>query len=99
MKRGRVGGLAWVAWEVGRCHSWRVVDTLVGACPARSACSARRSVANFSAACYFTGIRLHDATKVPVGLIDSSAGGTNIYRWASTEALAACSQVRVQAAV
>jgi hypothetical protein len=56
-------------------------------------------VANFSAACYFTGIRLHDATKVPVGLIDSSAGGTNIYRWASTEALAACSQVRVQAAV
>lgn len=44
-------------------------------------------VGNFSAVGYFFGRHLHQALKVPVGLINTSWGGTRIEAWTSREAL------------
>ncbi len=49
-------------------------------------CSSK-SVADFSAAGYFFGRDLHKYRHVPVGLIDTSWGGTIIETWTSNEAL------------
>ncbi len=46
-----------------------------------------RTVSNFSAAAYFFGRELHQTLKVPVGLINSSVGGTAIESWTSMEAM------------
>lgn len=46
------------------------------------------NVGNFSAAAYFFGRHLHQALKVPVGLINTSWGGTRVEAWTSQEALA-----------
>eukprot|EP00040_Diaphanoeca_grandis_P022645 m.122132 g.122132 ORF g.122132 m.122132 type:complete len:517 (+) comp28902_c0_seq1:561-2111(+) len=53
------------------------------------------TVANFSAVCYFMGTHIYDALdgKVPIGLVSTAAGGTNINRWSSPSAIAKCSQV------
>ena len=48
-----------------------------------------RTVAGFSAAAYFFGRRLHQELGVPVGLIDSSWGGTPIQAWTSRKVQAA----------
>jgi sialate O-acetylesterase len=45
-----------------------------------------KTVAGFSAAAYFFGRRLHKELQVPVGLIDSSWGGTPIQGWTSQQA-------------
>lgn len=50
------------------------------------ACSPR-TIANFSAAAYFFGRQLHQTLKVPVGLINSSVGGTAIEAWTSMETM------------
>ncbi len=50
------------------------------------ACSPR-TIPNFSAAAYFFGRELHQTLKVPVGLINSSVGGTAIESWTSMEAM------------
>ena len=47
-----------------------------------------KSVADFSAAGYFFGRDLHKYRNVPIGLIDTSWGGTYIETWTSREALA-----------
>lgn len=44
------------------------------------------SVNTFSAVLYFFGREIHQTLKVPVGLINSSAGGTAIESWISAEA-------------
>lgn len=44
------------------------------------------SVAGFSAILYFSGREIHQALMVPVGLINSSVGGTPIESWISAEA-------------
>jgi len=44
------------------------------------------TVAGFSAAAYFFGRELHQQLKRPVGLINSSWGGTPIQAWTSTKA-------------
>jgi len=44
------------------------------------------TVAGFSAAGYFFGRELHQQLKLPVGLINSSWGGTPIQAWTSTKA-------------
>lgn len=49
-------------------------------------CSSK-SVANFSAAGYFFGRDLHKYRNVPIGLIDTSWGGTIIETWTSKDAL------------
>jgi sialate O-acetylesterase len=45
------------------------------------------NVGDFSAVGYFFGRHLHQVLKVPVGLINTSWGGTRIEAWTSTEAL------------
>jgi len=47
------------------------------------------TVHRFSAIGYVFGRRLHLAGKVPIGLIDTSVGGTTVEAWASRPALAA----------
>ncbi len=44
------------------------------------------TVGRFSAAAYFFGREIHQALKVPVGLIHSSVGGTPIESWIDAEA-------------
>lgn len=50
------------------------------------ACSPR-TISNFSAAAYFFGRELQQTLKVPVGLINSSVGGTAIESWTSMETM------------
>ncbi|MEO6184627.1 MAG: sialate O-acetylesterase [Verrucomicrobiota bacterium] len=51
--------------------------------------STSQTASNFSAVAYFFGRDLRRALKVPVGLIDSSVGGTPAEAWTSRETLAA----------
>ena len=44
-------------------------------------------VADFSAVAYFFGKQLYNTLKVPIGLVNSSWGGTNITCWMSSDAL------------
>jgi sialate O-acetylesterase len=44
---------------------------------------APKTISNFSAAGYFFGRKLHQDLKIPIGLIDSSWGGTLIEPWIS----------------
>ena len=46
------------------------------------------SVANFSACAYFFGRELYKDQNIPIGLINSSYGGTCIESWISPDALA-----------
>ena len=46
------------------------------------------TVPNFSAVGYYFGRKLQDELKIPIGLIDSSWGGTPAESWVSAEALA-----------
>lgn len=48
------------------------------------------NIANFSACGYFFGRALQQDLNVPIGLIDSSWGGTLIEPWTSAESLATC---------
>ncbi|MEO8496447.1 MAG: sialate O-acetylesterase [Planctomycetota bacterium] len=50
-----------------------------------SVCSSD-TVGNFSATAYFFGRKLHQELKVPIGLINSSWGGTDIAAWTSLPA-------------
>ena len=45
------------------------------------------TIRNFSAVAYFFGRHLHQNLKVPIGLIDTSVGGTPAEAWTSREAL------------
>lgn len=45
------------------------------------------NVGNFSAVAYFYGRHLHQVLKVPVGLINTSWGGTRVEAWTSRESL------------
>jgi hypothetical protein len=55
---------------------------------------APETVGMFSAAAYFMGRELHRELGVPVGLINSSWGGTPVEAWTSAEALAAVSALK-----
>ena len=55
------------------------------------------TVGNFSAVGYFFGRDLHRALKFPVGLIDSSWGGTEAEAWTSAPALEADPDLKVVA--
>ena len=52
------------------------------------------TVARFSATAYFFGRELHQTLKVPVGLINSSVGGTPIESWISPEAQHASAELK-----
>ena len=51
-----------------------------------------QSVPNFSAVAYFFGRRLHKTLDVPIGLINTSWGGTPVEAWTSLPALQATSE-------
>ncbi len=53
--------------------AWKVCDSL--------------SVADFSAVAYFFGRKLNDELNVPIGLINTSWGGTNIQTWMSWDVM------------
>ena len=53
------------------------------------------TVGHFSATAYFFGRDLHAVLKVPVGLINSSVGGTPIEAWTSSEAQDAHPELKV----
>jgi sialate O-acetylesterase len=55
-------------------------------CKGRWVVCAPDTVGAFSATAYFFGRRLHQELKVPVGLINSSYGGTAVEAWTSLEA-------------
>ncbi len=46
-----------------------------------------QTIGNFSAAAYFFGRDLHRDLNIPIGLINSSVGGTNIEAWMSNESI------------
>ncbi len=46
-----------------------------------------KTIPNFSATAYFFGRELYQTLKVPVGLINSSVGGTTIESWTSMEVM------------
>ncbi len=52
------------------------------------------SVPWFSAVAYFFGKEIHQATSLPVGLVQSCVGGTKIQSWMSHEALASLGKAR-----
>lgn len=52
------------------------------------------TVGGFSATAYFFGRELHQKLKAPVGLINSSVGGTPIESWISPEAQAASPELK-----
>jgi sialate O-acetylesterase len=49
--------------------------------------SSPKTIPNFSATGYFFGRELHQSLKVPIGLVNSSVGGTAIESWTSTEVM------------
>jgi hypothetical protein len=70
------------------------VDRVVGKTPQKECkgqwvVCASNTVGNFSATAYFFGRDLHQKLSVPVGLINSSWGGTPVEAWTSEEALLA----------
>jgi sialate O-acetylesterase len=48
------------------------------------------NIGTFSAVCWFYGRYIYDAYAVPMGLISSNWGGTEIQLWSSPEAIDAC---------
>jgi sialate O-acetylesterase len=56
-------------------------------CTARWEVCSPSTVKTFSAAAYFFGKRLHDELHIPIGLIESTWGGTPSEAWTSAEAL------------
>ena len=62
-----------------------------------SVCSPE-TVGSFSATLFFFGRELHRELKVPIGLINSSVGGTPIESWISAEAQAKVPELQAQAA-
>jgi sialate O-acetylesterase len=52
------------------------------------------TVGSFSATAYFFGRELHKALGVPVGLVNSSVGGTPIESWISKEAQQNCADLK-----
>ena len=50
-----------------------------------------------SAVCYLFGLNIHKSRKVPVGLINTNWGGTQIQDWSSAEAMAKCAESSTEA--
>ena len=63
-------------------------------CQGQWAVCSPETVARFSATAYFFGRELHKSLGVPVGLINSSVGGTPIESWISPEAQAASPELQ-----
>ena len=71
-------------FQVKRTTSNQPLDTMNG--DGWEVCSSK-TIANFSSVAYFFGRKLYKELGVPIGLINSSWGGTPAESWASAEAL------------
>lgn len=56
-------------------------------------------IEDFSAVCFLFGRNLQSQLNVPIGLIETSWGGTPVEAWSSPDALAACTQTQGKRAV
>lgn len=57
-------------------------------------CASAQTIGNCSAVAYYFGAAIQSSTKVPVGLLVSSVGGTRIETWMRPETLAATGESR-----
>ena len=80
------------ATSTEKCDNFKAVDGGWQVCSSAT-------IADFSAAGYFFGRDIHKYRNVPVGLIDSSWGGTSIEVWTSAESLAQVPEYRDQIAM
>ena len=80
------------ATSTEKCDNFKAVDGGWQVCSSAT-------IADFSAAGYFFGRDIHKYRNVPVGLIDSSWGGTSIEVWTSAETLAQVPEYRDQIAM
>lgn len=78
---------------VDKATSSQPIEHLSAATGGWQVCSAK-SVADFSAAAYFFGRNLHQNLHVPIGLIDTSWGGTYAESWTSRQALSSLPYMR-----
>ena len=65
-------------------HSWRAASAAAVEC---KPCDMRMMDCCFSAVCYLFGKRLHSMLQLPIGLVDSSIGGSPIEYISSPEAI------------
>lgn len=70
-------------FDVARSTKFELQDSLKGVWKEVSS----ENVANFSATAWFFGKAIHEKLDIPVGLITTSWGGSNIETWMSKEAL------------
>lgn len=78
--------------KIERASAVTPTETLAGAPQWRIA--GPDAAADFSALCFFFGKQISELYGTPVGLIDSSWGGSRIEAWISAESLAALSHLR-----
>jgi len=77
-------------FTVGSGHSLELQETCSGTW---TVCSPE-TVGGFSATAYFFGRRLHKELNVPIGLINSSVGGTSVESWTSLPAQSAVASIK-----
>lgn len=71
-------------FTVGKKMSFKPLDDIIGG--PWEVCSSA-TVGKFSAVAYFFGRKLHNELNIPIGLINSSWGGTNIETWISWDVM------------
>jgi sialate O-acetylesterase len=69
-------------------------DTAQDRCKGAWVVCAAETVGGFSATAYFFGKEIHQALNLPVGLINSSVGGTPIESWISPEAQSTSAELK-----
>ena len=82
MNAGQYPGIR--MFTVARCST----DEPQTDCKGEWLCSTPAAVSSFSATAYFFGLTLYKALGIPVGLVTSNWGGSNIETWMSAESIA-----------
>lgn len=77
-------------FKVGSGHSLEPQET----CSGTWAVCSPDTVGGFSATAYFFGRRLHKELNVPIGLINSSVGGTSVESWTSMPAQSSVASIK-----
>ena len=70
-------------FSVSRSPSKTVTDD----CPGKWCVNSPENVSNFSATAYFFGLQLFKTLNIPIGLVNSSWGGSSIQSWITSETL------------
>ncbi|MEZ6127617.1 MAG: sialate O-acetylesterase [Planctomycetaceae bacterium] len=77
-------------FQVSSAHATEPQDT----CRGTWVVCSPETVSGFSATAYFFGRRLHRELNIPIGLINSSVGGTSIESWTSMDAQSAVPAIK-----